>query len=92
MKVDKKALLKQYAPIVRYTKGEKFYPMRIDDFLKVCSLWIKKKDRNPEEVVSLGNVDMESVREVAKEHGDHTLYMRLQEEGVNKQFEKEFPE
>ena len=32
-------LLRRFEPIVRYTKGEYFFPMAVDGYLAECDLW-----------------------------------------------------
>ncbi len=39
------ALHKRYAPILRFNKGEKFFPMRVDDIFKYSSLYLKGSDK-----------------------------------------------
>ena len=38
-------LHQKYAPILRYNKGEQFFPMRADDLLKYSSLYAKGNDK-----------------------------------------------
>ena len=32
-------LLRRFEPIVRYTHGEFFFPMAVDDYIAECDLW-----------------------------------------------------
>ena len=32
-------LLQRYEPVLRFTRGELFLPMAVEDYLKKCSLW-----------------------------------------------------
>ena len=45
------ALLRQYEPIVRFTKGEAFFPMNAEAYIRACSLWIKRPKEEPQELV-----------------------------------------
>ena len=32
-------LLRRYEPVLRFTEGELFLPMPVEDYLRTCSLW-----------------------------------------------------
>src|SRR5512140_2589040 len=32
-------LLRQYEPVIRYTKGEQFFPTDVERYVRACSLW-----------------------------------------------------
>jgi hypothetical protein len=36
---DDLRLLRRYEPVLRFTQGELFLPMRVEDYLEKCSLW-----------------------------------------------------
>jgi len=38
------ALLRRFEPIIRYTRGEQFFPMDVAHYLNVCSFWVKYPD------------------------------------------------
>lgn len=35
------ALLRRFEPIIRYTRGEAFFPINISRYVQTCSLWVK---------------------------------------------------
>jgi hypothetical protein len=35
------ALLRRFEPIIRYTKGEDFFPMDVEPYVRACSLWVQ---------------------------------------------------
>jgi len=39
MTSDDLRLLRRYEPVLRFTEGELFLPMPVDDYLEGCSLW-----------------------------------------------------
>ena len=47
------ALHEKYVPILRFAKGEQFFPMSVDDFLGYCTLRSKGDAPN---LVERGNV------------------------------------
>ena len=32
-------LLQRYEPVLRYTKGEQFFPTDVERYVRACSLW-----------------------------------------------------
>ncbi|MCA9982308.1 MAG: hypothetical protein KDD89_15795, partial [Anaerolineales bacterium] len=45
------ALLKRFEPIMRFTKGEHFFPTAVDDYVAHCSLWRQLPGREAECIV-----------------------------------------
>jgi hypothetical protein len=45
-------ILRSFEPLVHYTKGEKFYPMAVEPYLRASSLWRYVPDGPDEEVVA----------------------------------------
>ena len=37
-------LLRAFEPVVRYTKGEKFFPMDVEPYVRASSLWLHVPD------------------------------------------------
>jgi hypothetical protein len=49
--------LRRYEPIVRFTRGEQFFPSDVDRYLRECSLWAHYPDGREEELVPDGQLD-----------------------------------
>ena len=47
-------ILRAFEPIVRYTQGEKFFPMDVERYVRASSLWLYITDSTDEEVVPEG--------------------------------------
>ena len=58
------ALLRRYEPIVRYTKGELFFPADVDSFVAHSSLWVHRPStgRN-ERLVPVGGLTVDNLAE-----------------------------
>jgi hypothetical protein len=61
-------LLRRYEPILAYTRGERFFPVDVVDYLRCCSLW-----RGEELLVPAGELTPDSLVAVAAEHPDANL-------------------
>ena len=56
-------ILRAFEPIVRYTQGEKFFPMDVERYVRASSLWLYITDSTDEEVVPEGALTMEGLVE-----------------------------
>lgn len=55
------ALLRRFEPVVRFTKGERFYPMAVEPYVRRCSLWIHHPEGGEEPLVPEGQLSMRSL-------------------------------
>ncbi|MFW5940633.1 MAG: hypothetical protein ACOCXI_02450 [Chloroflexota bacterium] len=60
---EQRALLQRFEPILRFTRGEKFFPMRVGPYLSNSSLWQQGPDREPELLVPEGELNRETLAE-----------------------------
>src|SRR5262245_31765870 len=56
-------VLRAFEPIVRYTKGENFYPMAVEPYVRASSLWLYVADGADEELVAEGDLTLEGLVE-----------------------------
>jgi hypothetical protein len=56
-------LLQNYEPVLRYVKGEQFYPTDVDRYVKACSLWAHYPNGRDELLVKQGDLDLEKLVE-----------------------------
>jgi len=66
-------ILRNFEPILRFTKGERFYPSDVDRYLAECSLWKHKKDEPPELIIKEGELTVEKLIE-PREGSPGTIY------------------
>jgi len=53
------ALLRRFEPVIRSTKGDKFYPMDVELYVRACSLWVQRPGDEAVCVVSGGKLDLD---------------------------------
>lgn len=41
------ALLRHFEPVLRFTRGEKFFPIGAEQYIKACSLWAQRPNEKP---------------------------------------------
>jgi hypothetical protein len=49
-------ILRAFEPVVRYTHGERFFPMDVEPYVEASSLWIYNPDELDEEVIPEGSL------------------------------------
>jgi hypothetical protein len=56
-------LLRRYEPVLRFTKGEQFYPTDVDRYVEECSLWAHYPDGRDELLVKQDDMTLEKLME-----------------------------
>jgi hypothetical protein len=54
-------LLRKYEPVIRFTKGEQFFPTDVDRYVAECSLWAHYPDGRDEVIVKQGELTLENL-------------------------------
>jgi hypothetical protein len=70
-------ILRAFEPLVRYTNGEKFFPMDVEPYIDVCSLWLHHPDQVDRELVREGELTMSRLVEHREAPFDSLFYMRF---------------
>ena len=70
-------ILRAFEPIVRYTKGEKFYPMAVEPYLRESSLWLYVPDGADEEIVAEGELTFDRLIEPRDAAFGSLFYLRF---------------
>src|ERR687893_1433287 len=55
------ALLRRFEPVIRSTRGDKFYPMDVEPYVRACSLWVQRPGEEAVCVVPSGKLTLESI-------------------------------
>ncbi len=72
-------LLRQFEPVVRYTKGEQFYPTDVDAYVRDCSLWEHRADGHDELLVKHDELTLEKLTETRMAAFGTVRYLRFVE-------------
>ena len=70
-------ILRAFEPIVRYTKGEKFYPMAVEPYLRESSLWLYVPDGVDREIVAEGELTLDRLVEPRDAAFGSLFYLRF---------------
>ncbi len=74
---DDVAILQAFEPVVRYTRGEKFFPMDVAPYVGECSLWLHVPDGSDREVVPTGELTLERLVEPREAPFGSLFYVRF---------------
>ena len=53
------ALLRRFEPVIRSTRGDKFYPMDVEPYVRACSLWVQRPGEEAVCVVPGGELSLD---------------------------------
>jgi hypothetical protein len=71
------ALLRAFEPVVRYTRGEKFFPMDVEPYVEASSLWLHVPDGTDQEVVPEGELTLDRLIEPRDAPLGSLFYLRF---------------
>jgi hypothetical protein len=60
------ALLRQYEPVLRFTRGEEFYPTDVEWYVRQSSLWVSHANGHRELLLPEGALDLDRLAEERK--------------------------
>jgi hypothetical protein len=66
-------LLHRFEPVIRFTKGEQFFPVDIKQYIKACSLWVQRPNRYPLRLWPEGDLTPDRLAE-PRNHGFDAIY------------------
>jgi hypothetical protein len=73
------ALLRAYEPVIRYTRGELFFPTAVGTYVEQCSLWSGRRGEPRTLLVDVGELTLERLCAEALRHQDPALFLRFVE-------------
>lgn len=76
-------LLQQFEPIVRYTKGELFFPTGVDEYVKRAGLWMRTPEGEDQMLVPYGQLTLDRLAEFDEAPAGHSLYLNLVREPLS---------
>lgn len=72
-------LLRRYEPIVRYTRGEMFFPAAVDEYVRACSLWMRDASNQTHLIVPKGELDVDKLGALKDAPPGSRLYLQFVE-------------
>jgi hypothetical protein len=70
-------LLRRFEPVLRFTKGEWFYPVDCEPYVDACSLWVKRPDEDAVCVVPSGELTLERLAQQPEDTTGAVHYLKI---------------
>jgi hypothetical protein len=74
---NSEAVLRRFEPVIRFTKGEWFYPMDVEPYVRACSLWVRHPDEEAVCVVPQGKLTLETLGQQPLDSADAVHYLKI---------------
>lgn len=72
-----RALLRRFEPVIRYTRGEQFFPMNVEPYVRESSLWVLRPSEAPQCLVPEGELTLEKLAEPRADGFGAVHYLRF---------------
>lgn len=72
-------LLRRFEPVIRYTRGERFYPMDAELYIRASALWVLRPDGERVRLVPKGALTPDTLAEPRSEDPRAVLYLKFVE-------------
>jgi hypothetical protein len=70
-------LLRRFEPVIRFTKGEWFYPMDAEPYVDACSLWVRHPGEDAVCVVPAGALTLERLAQQPEDSTGAVHYLKI---------------
>ena len=71
------ALLRRFEPILHFTRGERFYPMDVEPYVRSCSLWVQHADEEAVCLVPRGELTLDRLAQQPQDDFGATQFLRF---------------
>jgi hypothetical protein len=74
---DDLALLRRFEPVIRFTRGEKFFPMDVEPYVRESGLWMQRPGREPVCLLPVGQLTLEKLAEPRLDGFDAVYFLQF---------------
>ena len=71
------ALLRRFEPVIRSTRGDGFYPVDVEPYVRNCSLWVQKPGREARRVVPDGKLSLDQLAQQPLDEPGAVHFLKL---------------
>ncbi len=71
------ALLRRFEPVIHSTKGDKFYPMDVEPYVRACSLWVQRPGEEAVCAVPSGKLDLDRLSQQPLDESGAVHFLRF---------------
>ena len=74
---DDLALLRRFEPVMRFTRGERFFPKDAAPYVQASSLWVQRPGEEPMCLVAEGELTLEKLAEPRSNDFGSVYYLKF---------------
>ncbi|HEX6710524.1 MAG TPA: hypothetical protein VF068_09330 [Rubrobacter sp.] len=78
--VEARALLRRFEPVIRSTRGDKFYPMDVEPYVRACSLWVQRPGEEAVRVVRGGKLSLDGLAQQPLDEAGAVHFLKFTDE------------
>ncbi|MDQ3238383.1 MAG: hypothetical protein M3Q54_12735 [Actinomycetota bacterium] len=71
------ALLRRFEPVLRFTRGEQFYPMDVEPYVQACSLWVRRNGEQSVCILPRGELTLDNLAQQPRDDFGAVHYLRF---------------
>jgi len=75
--MDDAALLRRFEPVLRYTRGERFFPIEVDDYVRQSSLWVQRPGEDARCLVPEGELTLDELSKPRADGFDAVYFLKF---------------
>jgi len=72
-----RTLLRRFEPVIRYTRGERFFPMDVEPYVRACSLWIQQPDEDPVCLIPAGELTLDKLAQPRADGSEAVYFLKF---------------
>jgi len=76
---DDAALMRRFEPVIRFTRGEKFFPMDVEPYVRRSGLWEKQPEQEPICLIPSGELTLDHLAQPHSNKTDIAYYLKFTE-------------
>ncbi|HJQ29588.1 MAG TPA: hypothetical protein VJ827_09610 [Rubrobacter sp.] len=78
--VEARTLLRRFEPVIRSTRGDKFYPMDVEPYVRACSLWVQRPGEEAVCVVRGGKLSLDRLAQQPLDEAGAVHFLKFSDE------------
>src|SRR4051812_24914886 len=71
------ALLRRFEPVLRFTRGEQFFPVDVEKYVELASLWYQRPGDDPVCILGAGEVTLDRLTQVDMGLSDAVYFLKF---------------
>ncbi|HEU4647682.1 MAG TPA: hypothetical protein VFS33_01385 [Gemmatimonadales bacterium] len=76
-------LLRAHEPVLRFTRGEHFFPSDVDSYVRQCSLWLRGPRTKPRVLVPVGALDLQRLADFVHVPPGDALFLQFVQKPIS---------